>query len=208
LWTGCLRILSIFFANVNHPPIQQELAIATTFDDKVWDRFPRYEIHVPFPFITTCLVLGASLDIKEGYNATVSLEPFDMCFDDWHYDDGITVIDITDLGHVRYCFVLWNGCDHFRDGEDEDSQSVNVPHMKPLSGPLYLEAYHRGSNREKPVPDFEGWDLIPTNALRSAWAKGHRQDSLSHEGHLFGECKNHRVPASTTWQTAPYLHLS
>jgi hypothetical protein len=64
-------------------------------------------------FITTCLPLGASFDVKEGYNANLILEPFNMVFDGGDNNDGITIIDITDLSHVRYCFVLWAGCDVF-----------------------------------------------------------------------------------------------
>lgn len=124
-----------------------------------------------------------------------------MPFNGGDNNDGITVIDITDLDHVRYCFILWDGCDVFYNDEDKDSQSVDVPQMTPLSGPLYLGAYYgsniRGALQEL-VRDFEVWDLISTDALRSAWPEGDWRDSLSHEEHLFGECKNIACPASTT----------
>jgi hypothetical protein len=169
---------------------------ASTFD---WDISP--QIRVPFPFIAACLVLGASFDVKQGYSETVSLEPFNKDFDDGDINDGITVIDITDLSHVRYCFVLWDGCDPFlRKGV------VNVPTMTPLSGPLYLRAYYKDL-QELIVPDLEGWDIISTYALLSAWPEGDWQDSLNHKEHIFGKCKNIACPLPALWQTARMLTL-
>jgi hypothetical protein len=178
--------LSIFSAPVNRLPIQQELAMARTCDNEIWDGPPSYdEIHVPFPFITTCLVLGASFDLKQHYSAVVTPLPFNMSFNGGDNNDGITVIDVTDLDHVRYCFVLWR------------YKSANVPEMMPLPGSLYLEAYYGsniGERLQELVRDFEVWDLISTDALRSAWPKGDWRDSPSHEEHLFGECKNIACP--------------
>jgi hypothetical protein len=81
---------------------------------------------------------------------------------------------------------------------------VDVPKMTPLSGPTYLGAYDSDSEQEEQelVRDFDGWNLISTDALRSEWPNGDRQVSLSHEEHMFGECKNIACPLPPLWQAA------
>jgi hypothetical protein len=92
----CLEILDIFSAPANPLPIQQELTAARRYDEEFWTKPWSYkDPEVPFPFITTCLLLGASLNVKEGYNATLTLEPFNMSFDGGDNNGGITVIDIN-----------------------------------------------------------------------------------------------------------------
>lgn len=78
---------------------------------------------------------------------------------------GITIFDITNLSHVSYCFVDFNGMESERE----------VPLMTPLSARTYLEAYYvltdpKHSEDLLPlVESFRGWDLIPTSVLEDAW---------------------------------------
>ena len=113
LSSKCLALFTIFSAPANRLAILQELAAARRHSESFWTK-PRnyYDSEVPFPFITTCLLLGASFDVKEGYKADLILEPFNMAFDGGDNNDGITIIDVADfactillrtLGWVR-CF--------------------------------------------------------------------------------------------------------
>ena len=178
----CLGLLAIFSDSANRLPIQQELTAARRFDEDFWTKPRSYnDSEVPFPFITTCLLLGASFDVKEGYNASVILEPFNMAFNDGDNNDGITVIDITDLRHVRYCFVLWGFYERAEDDveeEEEHTRPPRVPQMTPLSGPMYLGAYSSAEERSK-HPDFQTlmqqyheWDLIDIASLADTWPQG------------------------------------
>ena len=90
----CLALLTIFSAPANRLAILQELAAARRHSESFWTKPCNYDdSKVPFPFITTCLLLGASFNVKEGYNADLILEPFNMAFNGSDNNDGITIID-------------------------------------------------------------------------------------------------------------------
>ena len=77
---------------------------------------------------------------------------------------GITIFDITDLSHVSYCFVSFQGL----EGRYE------APLMTPLSARTYLEAYYDLADPEHKdllpsVESFKGWSLIPASVLENAW---------------------------------------
>jgi hypothetical protein len=61
-----------------------------------------------FPFITTCLLLGASFR-EDASDAVVT--PLDFRMEWYHSDneDGVTVLDITDLANLRYCYLSPSG---------------------------------------------------------------------------------------------------
>lgn len=89
-------------------------------------------------------MLGASFDIKQGYNASVSLQPFNMPFDGDDNNDSITVIDITDLDHVRYCFMMHFGA----NGQMGIGKSVSVTKSICLVSARTSHAhYHRFGRR-------------------------------------------------------------
>jgi hypothetical protein len=185
----CLRIITIFSAPANRLPIQQELTAARRFDEEFWTKQRSWEdFEVPFPFITTCLLLGASFDVKAVYNDRLTLEPFNMPFNGGDNNDGITVIDITDLTHVRYCFVFWRDwrseweAEEEEEGEEEDTEWGSGPRMIPLSGPMYLSAYHNAKERSKDPElhtelqtlerKFDELDLIDIASLANTWPEG------------------------------------
>jgi hypothetical protein len=173
----CLALLTIFSAPANRLAILQELAAARRHGESFWTK-PRhyYDGEVPFPFISTCLLLGASFDVKDGYYADLTLKPFNMAFNGGDNNDGITIIDITNLSHVRYCFVVWAGCEAPYFDKVEGPQ--NVHQMRPLSGPTYLSGYYNAKQRERRaelrslMQQYDHWDLIEVDALASAWPKG------------------------------------
>jgi hypothetical protein len=169
----CLRILTIFSAPENRLPIQQELTAASRIDEEFFTK-PRFweGFEVPFPFITTCLLLGASFDVKAGYNSHVHLQPFNMPFDMGDNIGGITVIDLTDLTHVRYCFMSRRD---WRSGV-EGKRGLR---MIPLSGSMYLSACYNTKERSKDPKlqtelqtleqQFDKWDVIDIASLVNSW---------------------------------------
>lgn len=131
----CLSLLRIFRAAQNRVPIQQELIAAQRRNKHFWtpekgDKTAtsgetlteQYgNVVAPFPFITTCLVLGASYNATEGYQCRVHSLPFNMQFDRGDNNDGITIIDVTEAQKARYCFVnLEDRPDRGAEDRDED----------------------------------------------------------------------------------------
>lgn len=115
--SACLRLIKIFSDPANRLPLSLELRLAAEFYK---DRAPPNETKkvdwsygkvnaeqpVRFPFIGTCLVLGVSttgLEPEFPRVSTVMYEPEEMGFDLGDNNEGITVLDITDLDNVRYC---------------------------------------------------------------------------------------------------------
>ena len=84
-------------------PIQQELIAAAKHDDDFWVT-TEYgdnsdEVWMPFPFIATCLVMGASFNIN-GYFHGVQFEPFTMAYDEGSNNNG------NGFGHPIPCCIL------------------------------------------------------------------------------------------------------
>ena len=76
----------------NRLPITQELIAAQRHDKSFWEysnneEYDKKNSHVPFPFIATCLVLGASYD-SSGYFHQTHIEPFYMPYDGGDNNDG------------------------------------------------------------------------------------------------------------------------
>lgn len=91
----CLATLKIFADPANKVPLEQELIAARLHDEAFWTattatraEYDKKNSHVPFPFIATCLVTGASFDAEEGYYHGVLMEPFDMAYDEGDNNNG------------------------------------------------------------------------------------------------------------------------
>lgn len=160
----CRGLLDIFSNPKNAISLQEELKVAAR-KDSLWDRESSLmERSVKFPFIMTCLMLGASYDSQDGYLHKVHIEPFNMSYDEGDNNNGITIIDISDLNDVRYCFVDFFGM----ESEHE------VPLMTPLSGSVYLAAYHQLDGPQSIglmdiVEDLNPWKLVTAEALEDTW---------------------------------------
>jgi hypothetical protein len=158
----CRRLLHIFQSPENRVALEHELRWAKTLGENDWDADEPY---IPFPFILTCLVLGASFNEKEGYYYKVQRLPFNLPFDEGDNNDGITVLDISDLGNVKYCFVDYQGMESARE----------VEMMTPVEASEYLWAYYDEGNEQfqrafgELVKTFKGRDLVDARALDSAW---------------------------------------
>lgn len=81
----CLGTLKIFQDPANRVPLQQELIAAQRHDEAFWTQ---ENWHIPFPFITTCLIAGASFEPQEGYYHAVLVEPFSMAYNEGDNNNG------------------------------------------------------------------------------------------------------------------------
>jgi hypothetical protein len=163
----CLRLLDIFAATENRIPLEQELTDAQHRDRELWDSTISWttDLPVPFPFIMTCLVVGSSLDPETAEVSTAHTQPYNMYFNAGDNNDGITIIDITKLDRIRYCFV------HF------EQSIAGEPLNTPLPPSVYLWAYqdlsyYNWTEILELVKAFEKWELIDVDTLRDAWPKG------------------------------------
>ena len=91
----------------NHLPIQQELLAAQRHDDSFWVYSNNKECdnknnHVPFPFIATCLVVGASYG-PDGYFHSTSVESFYMSYDGGDNNNG--EFYFCQISHIKW----WTG---------------------------------------------------------------------------------------------------
>ncbi|KAL8951517.1 MAG: hypothetical protein Q9222_002520 [Ikaeria aurantiellina] len=168
----CLDTLKIFQDPTNRVPLQQEIIAAKNNEEVLWpEKLDYRDIHIHFPFIATCLTLGAGFG-PEGYTHGVLIEPFHMRFNGGDNNNGITIFDITNLEHVRYCFVDFYGM--------ESQHQVQL--MAPLSAHTYLASYYDlddPENKEMMMPTVAGlqkFDLIHTSTLRDTWPEDEWQE--------------------------------
>ncbi len=203
--TTCLRLISIFSDEANRLPLQLELALAANFYKD--DGPPPQTTTVPdwshwkspnfrparFPFIGTCLAVGASAGgFRPGFihADNVRFEHEDMGFDGGQNAKVITVLDITDLRHVRHCFAAWQRigwrwATHPRLGPPDpavvEALGVPPPLMKPWTGAEYILHYirlndppdavftvMRTSKTEKLAP----MPLVRASSLAEVWPWG------------------------------------
>lgn len=88
----CVDVLKILEHRTNRLPIQQELIAAAKKDDGFWLSQTRDDdktIQVPFPFITTCLNVGATFRADGDYRG-VTAHPFYSAFDEGDNNDGLS----------------------------------------------------------------------------------------------------------------------
>ncbi|KAL8667145.1 MAG: hypothetical protein Q9168_007331 [Polycauliona sp. 1 TL-2023] len=171
----CRDTLNIFQNTVNRLPIQQELIAASKKDDDFWILHgdvwgTSKNSHVPFPFIMTCLIIGASFNL-DGYYHDVLIEPFFMAFDGGDNNNGVTIFDISEPDNTRYCFVDYLGME----------SEFEVELYTPLSARTYLEAYYELDATDDEagllplllplVESFHGRSLITKGALAETWPR-------------------------------------
>ena len=184
----CLALLKIFQAEANRYAIQQELGAAKSYPAKAWDSGEKTFCHLPvecgqdvapFPFIATCLVIGASFDPGEGYQTRVHPLSRDISLEHVDNDYGITVIDISDPKQLRYCFAslvdrYYENDGHWPDEVEDPSDGEVIPAMTPLRFSTYLWVYRcsmHPSLRDQVgyAEESEGFRLLDEDALRAVW---------------------------------------
>ncbi|KAH8812185.1 hypothetical protein F5884DRAFT_898497 [Xylogone sp. PMI_703] len=191
----CLRLLRIFSNEANKVAIKQELIFAAEYyrnkEPPPTERpqFPSWEAArsgpCPFPFITTCLMVGSASDEVDDYPYAVHEQPFGVGYDQGDNNDGITVLDITDVNNIRYCFVNYSEPFELDDDEgglepgaeaDERRRMRNKLHQ-PLSGWEYLLCYYKrsSSNVQDNISASKALDkypLVKLEALNDTWPYG------------------------------------
>ncbi|KAH7317186.1 hypothetical protein B0I35DRAFT_512951 [Stachybotrys elegans] len=184
----CCILLGIFSHPKNHGALQQELRSADEFfrEKGPPPREPQaldynHAGPCPFPFITTCLMVGASYAPTEDRVALVHEEPLGLGFDQGDNNDGITILDITDLNNVKYCFVHWTPS---LLSESEDPQ--DEPLLHPLTGRQYATRYYPENHEMYQLwghiaDSLDRWPLINVQNLADAWpwGKWHLTDTSS-----------------------------
>ncbi|RMZ81020.1 hypothetical protein DV738_g2526, partial [Chaetothyriales sp. CBS 135597] len=148
------------FDPANKVLITHELSHARTRPDQWWNELERdvfwMDDPVQFPFITTCLVLGASM--KEH---NVSILSITSKLNEIDNNDGLTIIDISDLRSIRYCFAF-------------------LDDMRPLTGEQYYRTYYPDNLPTDPIPaDLRAWDLVKPGVLRSLWPDGRGSEAVT-----------------------------
>lgn len=129
----------------------------------MWKKKLEWNNCIPeFPFVTTCLTIGAGVDSDTGDTSLVIPERWNMGFDEGDNNDGITVLDITNPEGVRYCFVQW-----LCGGRDS---------MVPLTGEDYLTTYYEPADHTAEMKGvmqrLEKLPLIGSGDLQDAWPDG------------------------------------
>jgi hypothetical protein len=107
---ACLRLVKVFKDQGNHRLLKLELARAAALDPSIWKKEVDFHNNLPeFPFISTCMLLGTSVDVDTGYSNGAMLMPWNLEVDGGDNNDGVTILDITDPTRVCYCFVTGSG---------------------------------------------------------------------------------------------------
>ncbi|KAK3356374.1 hypothetical protein B0T25DRAFT_134962 [Lasiosphaeria hispida] len=154
---ACWRILKILEHPANQKLVKHELRYAAVRPDEWWDGLERNRCATHFPVVLTCLILGAMLDPRpEFYHQSSNRAiPFSITtdFDGVENDDGVTVIDISNLDAIRYCFFFLHT-------------------LTPLTGIEYYRTYYEDSPSAPQPADLGAWDLIHDETLRGLWPHG------------------------------------
>ncbi|KAL8796540.1 MAG: hypothetical protein Q9195_001214 [Heterodermia aff. obscurata] len=203
----CCRTLQVFQAAENRIPIQQELLAARSRPEAFWNRELTYdyrrsdcaEIIAPFPFISTALTLGSSFDPFNGVHDRVFPLQFNTPFDGGDNNDGVTIIDVTQPAHPRYCFVFFeelervdcegsddgsdDGSDHESDDEsddepdDEPDDESRTETYTPLSASDYFNTYvdngywEISEQSRELLESMKQWPLIDIATLDQTWPR-------------------------------------
>ena len=183
----CLRLLKIFQAEANRIPILQEIRTAQEQNDAFWTSKSTDQ---PFPFIAISLSVGCSFDPVEGYQERVHLLPFNINLEQVDNNDGITVVDITDLNNPKYCFAFLEGeqctqalteseyLSRYEEPDDMDAEEESEAGSNSSAedeeglGDLELkqleEIISEAEDREGDQ-GLEAYGLIDTAALQTTW---------------------------------------
>ncbi|KAF1846431.1 uncharacterized protein K460DRAFT_356108 [Cucurbitaria berberidis CBS 394.84] len=188
----CRRLVKIFQCPQNAHLLKLELARASGFPPKAWEDEVEFDEPPEFPFITTCLLTGTSVDLENNYISQATAEPWNVAFYAIDNDDGITIFDLTDLNCISHCFV------HFRaDNYEDDKQQAGIfisKTMVPLFGSEYLSIYYKNSEQTLEMRQVADWmsdiPLIDTTVLEDIWP----------EGDWFSRSRNRLPPAVSNLQ--------
>lgn len=104
---ACRNIIALFQEPLNQALLLHELQLAGRLPPEEWEEVgpSEYPNERPaFPFIATCLLLGASVSPETGKGFNATHEPFKMPL--INASEGCTILDVTNPAAVRYAFVF------------------------------------------------------------------------------------------------------
>ncbi|KAF2652566.1 hypothetical protein K491DRAFT_718793 [Lophiostoma macrostomum CBS 122681] len=162
----CLRLVKVFQDPGNRYLLKLELARAATLDSSVWElETSWHDIRPKFPYVLTCMLIGTSVDVETGYSNAATLEPWNMECDGGDNNDGITILDITDLDHVRYCFVPGS--------EPGAENSIGSEEPMIYTAREYLNDYYKelAPEMKEVLALLETVPLVQTASLNETWPR-------------------------------------
>ena len=190
----CLRLLTILQTESNWMPIIQELYAAREKPEEFWTD---NAVIQPFPFIATCLTVGSSFKPEVGYSARVHPLGFNTTLDQIDKNDGITVIDISDLDRFRYCFAFPDKREplsasaylslYFKLGRPPRSDTENVQNDKSEDSNRSVYSKRQSLDEdtlfayEELAEQLEAYELIDASTMESTWPTSAVEHTLEYE---------------------------
>ena len=187
----CLRLLAILQTKSNRIPITQELRAAREKPEEFWTGDA---IVQAFPFIATCLTVGSSFEPDVGYSARVHPMAFNTTLDQVDNNDGITVIDISNLDRFRYCFAFPDKRRplsasaylslYFKLRRPPGSDTENIEGYKSEGSNLSVYSERQGLDEdtlfayEELAEQLEAYELIDASTLESTWPTSAVEDAV------------------------------
>ncbi|KAK3343544.1 hypothetical protein B0T25DRAFT_554597 [Lasiosphaeria hispida] len=214
---ACSRLLQIFGSEKNRTLLLRDLdhaarqelswwgapAVPTTDNNAGEATDGDEEKMASFPCVATCLFLGAAFDSRpepEPYLHPVYIVPHNLSPTEIHFanQSGCTIIDITDLQNLRYCFLFYpnptgdevqNGTqeeeedeseeeeeDESEEEEEDESEEEKQNRLiyeslkgRPLTAEAYLACPILMEHDVKPDVHLGSWRLLTSNTLRDLW---------------------------------------
>lgn len=205
----CIQIIAILSDPANRRAIQAELHLAEEFYRDGRHDPPRTSVPEPvswldfleldnipdtwdrglreFPFLSTCLLVGAGYDPSIGASYCVRTEPLGTLYRDDSLTYGMVVVDISDLEKIRYGIVGFivnqmaevnvrddGDYDSVEDSPPEDDPVATVEEDRPrvpLSAESYFKKFHYYASNRPSVQErtligtLEEYQLVDVAAL-------------------------------------------
>ena len=145
------KVIRILQASHNQPSIRRELQQAA----RRWSKDGKLEVDdkqpAAFPFLTTCLFIGASIHPGGDFAPAVQIQPLPLntYYNAITNDDGISIYDVTSAPDIRYAFNLL---------DNSAGESI-------ITAGEYIDSY-------RPENIWDGFSKLSTidaAALESAW---------------------------------------
>lgn len=181
---ACYRLLKIFGSSANEKLIRHDCNCASTKTEDWWKSIAalhvgKLEDRIPFPFIHTCLFLGAAYDPRDEPDPffypvsayETGIPAMNLC---WNNQSGFTIIDVTDRNQLRYCFMFPPRPSYTPDvdGEEEEEEEEiadESPRCRPLSAEEYISCKDAQQDDLNVNVNLSQWSLISSDTLRELW---------------------------------------
>ena len=171
-----LNIIKTFRAAGNQAGIRRELRQAGSRWPNDSEETLGEEAAIEFPFITTCLAIGASVHEENDYSHCMEVAPLGASYNVFENDDGISIYDISDPSNSRYAFMFLFDDYERNEGDesDEDDEREYYVANTVLDARAYLNTYYTANEQAeydavKLVAEFDSISVIDAAALESAW---------------------------------------